>query len=77
MTEQRKQVLPPKGWRPLDDYDPQYFERLRGNGRGTPKDWAFCSCDNKRCPDSGKADGSAMAPMLGRSVPLAVVASCD
>lgn len=72
MTERRRQVLPPKGWRPLGEYDPQYFEKLRGKGRGTPKDWAFCECGSEKCPDKGKASGAALAPMLGRPVLPAV-----
>ncbi|GAA2254144.1 hypothetical protein GCM10010430_42360 [Kitasatospora cystarginea] len=64
-AERRKRV--PVG-NPLDDYDPVEAARLLTK-RGTPKDWSFCECGSEKCPDKGKADGSALAPILGRSFP--------
>ncbi|MDH6129008.1 hypothetical protein [Kitasatospora sp. GP82] len=70
-AERRKQVIPSKGWRPLDDYDPATAARLL-SVRGTPRDWHFCECGSEKCPDKGKADGSALGLHLSRSIPPAV-----
>ncbi|WP_370218633.1 hypothetical protein [Kitasatospora sp. GAS1066B] len=50
------------------DYDPLFFEKSRGGVRGTPNGWPFCECGSETCPDKGKTDGSALGPVLGRSV---------
>jgi hypothetical protein len=54
------------------EYDPLYFDKLRGNGRGTPKDWHFCECGSEKCPDRDKLSGAALAAILGRHVPPVV-----
>jgi hypothetical protein len=48
------------------EYDPTWYDRQKGNGRGTPKDWHFCECGSEKCPDKGKMDGTALAPWLNR-----------
>lgn len=68
-AERRRQT--PVG-NPLDDYDPAMAARLL-SVRGTPKDWHFCECRRPQCPDKDKLSGAALAPVLGRPVPPAVI----
>ncbi|WP_329563784.1 hypothetical protein [Kitasatospora sp. NBC_01266] len=54
------------------EYDPLFFDKLRGGGRGTPNGWPFCECGSDKCPDKDKASGAALAPALDRSTSPAV-----
>lgn len=65
----RKTVSPAEMAAIQAEYDPLFFERSRGGLRGTPKDWPFCECGSEKCPDKGKANGSALGPLLDRSIP--------
>ncbi|MGK4583501.1 hypothetical protein [Kitasatospora sp. HPMI-4] len=51
-AEGRRQVVPPKGWRPLDDYDPAEAGRLLAK-RGVPSGFPFCECGAPNCPNGG------------------------
>jgi hypothetical protein len=37
----------------LAEYDPTWYERQRGPGRGIPDAWPFCECGREACPDRG------------------------
>lgn len=65
-AERRKQVLPPRGWRPLDDYVPQIATWLVSR-RGTPPDWPFCRCGSAQCPDGDHMTPEEIGLMLGRA----------
>ncbi|MGE7432743.1 hypothetical protein [Kitasatospora sp. NPDC001175] len=51
-ADRRRQLLPPDGWRPLDDYDPAAADKVLGR-RGVPSGFPFCECGATNCPDTG------------------------